>query len=100
MFSGLAGDRRTARRHYAKLRALRLVGGAYVPAIQLCVAAFGTGDISTALSWLRQSAEAERDPNLVLCNVYPFFRHLHHDPGFRDIVVNTMHLALPAIPPR
>jgi Tfp pilus assembly protein PilF len=95
LFSGLAGDRRTARRHFVKLRALRLIAGPFVPAIQLCVAAIGAGEVPTALNWLRQSAEVERDPNLILSNVYPFFRHLHHEPGFKDIVVNTMHLALP-----
>lgn len=95
LFSGLAGDPRAARRHYAKLRALRMLAGRYVPAIQLCVAAFGAGDIPTALSWLRESAEVERDPNLVLSNVYPFFRHLHHDRGFQDIVVKTLSLTLP-----
>ena len=96
LFSGLAGDRRTARRHFTKLRAARAVAGRYVPAGQLCAAALGAGDLTAAVAWLREGALVERDPNLVLTNVYPFFRHLHHDPGFRAFVVDTMKLPLPA----
>lgn len=95
LFSGLSGDERTARRHFRKLKALRLVAGGYVPAVQMGVAALGAGEVGTALSWFRESAEVERDPNMVLINRYPFLRHVHHEPGFRDIVVETMKLTLP-----
>lgn len=95
LFSGLAGDHRTARRHFTKLRAARALAGRYIPAGQLCIAALGAGDLTAAVAWLREGAIVERDPNLVLTNVYPFFRHLHHDPGFRTFVVETMKLALP-----
>jgi hypothetical protein len=95
LFSGLTGDRRTARRHYAKLRAARAITGRYVPAGQLCIAALGAGDAAAAVAWLREGAMIERDPNLVLTNVYPFFRHLYDDVGFRTFVVDTMKLELP-----
>lgn len=94
LFSGLAGDRRRARYHFGQLKTLRYLAGRFVPAVQLSVAALGAGEIETALNWLRQSAEVERDPNLVLCNRYPFFRHLHHEPGFQAIVVDMMRLPL------
>jgi Flp pilus assembly protein TadD len=96
LFRGLAGDRRTARRHFVKLRALRAVAGRYSPAGQLCIAALGAGDPEAAVSWLREGALVERDPNLVLTNVYPFFRHLYRDEPFRSFVAKTMKLALPA----
>ena len=96
LFSGLTGDRRTARRHFAKLRAARAIAGRYIPAGQLCIAALGAGDSTAAVAWLREGAIVERDPNLVLTNVYPFFRHLHHDEGFRTFVQDTMRLRLSA----
>jgi Tfp pilus assembly protein PilF len=96
LFSGLTGDRRTARRHFVKLRAARAIAGRYIPAGQLCIAALGAGDHAAAVAWLREGAIVERDPNLVLTNVYPFFRHLHHDAAFRAFVIDTMKLALPA----
>jgi hypothetical protein len=95
LFSGLAGDRRTARRHYAKLRAARALPVRYVPAGQLGIAAIGAGYLEDGVRWLRLGAEVERDPNLVLINVYPFFRHLSRDAGFHSLVVDTMHLPLP-----
>jgi tetratricopeptide (TPR) repeat protein len=96
LFSGLAGDRRTARRHFAKLRAGRLLTGHhYIPAGQLCIAALGAGDPDAAVAWLREGAVVERDPNLVLTNVYPFFRHLHGHAGFQAFVRDTMRLQLP-----
>lgn len=95
-FSGLAGDRRSARRHFLKLQAARAVAGSFVPAGQLCAAAFGSGDVRAGVDWLRKGAVVERDPNLVLSNVYPFFRHLHDEPGFRAVVVDTMGLRLPS----
>jgi hypothetical protein len=94
LFSGLSGDARSARRHFRKLKALRLVAGGYVPAVQMAVAALGAGEVDTALSWLRESAEVERDPNMVLVHRYPFLRHIHHEAGFRRIVVDTMRLTL------
>jgi Tfp pilus assembly protein PilF len=95
LFSGLGGDHKTARRHFAKLRAARALAGRFVPAGQLCIAALGTGNLTGAVGWLREGAVVERDPNLVLTNVYPFFRHLHHHPEFRTFVLETMKLALP-----
>ncbi len=98
LFSGLAGDRRTARRHFTKLRGLRLVAGHYIPAGQLCIAALGAGDPEGALEWLREGAIVERDPNLVLTNVYPFFRHLHASQAFQAFVLETMRLSFPQRP--
>jgi tetratricopeptide (TPR) repeat protein len=86
LFSGLAGDIGTARRHFLKLRAARALSGAHIPAGQLGLAALGVGEIKTAMHWLREGAVAERDPNFVLIGVYPFFRHLHHVPAFRELV--------------
>ena len=100
LFSGLAGDRPTARRHYRKLRGGRALAGRYVPAGQLCIAALGSGEIADAIHWLREGAIVERDPNLVLTNVYPFFRHLHHEPSFRALVTETMKLTIPDSGPR
>ena len=97
LFSGLSGDRGTARRHFAKLRAARAVAGRYVPAGQLAIAALGAGDVTAAVTWLREGAVVERDPNLVLANVYPFLRHLHHDARFRTLVADTMNLSLPTL---
>jgi len=94
LFSGLIGDRRTARRHFVKLRAARAIAGRYIPAGQLCIAALGAGDFDAAVDWLREGAIVERDPNLVLSNVYPFFRHLHPHHAFRTLIVDTMKLAL------
>ncbi len=94
LFSGLAGDRRTARRHYRKLRGGSALTGRYVPAGQLCIAALGSGEVAEALRWLREGAIVDRDPNLVLTNVYPFFRHLHSEPSFRSLVSETMKLAI------
>ena len=95
-FSGLNGDVRTARRHLLKLKTARSVAGKFVPSAQLSAAAFGAGDHQQGVDWLRRGALDERDPNLVLANVYPFFRHLHRHPGFRAVVVDTMGLRLPA----
>lgn len=95
LFSGLAGDRKTARRHFTKLRGVRMLAGQYIPAGQLCIAALGAGDIDGAVEWLREGAVVERDPNLVLTNVYPFFRHLRGSAAFRALVEETMHLNLP-----
>ena len=61
---------------------------------QLGLATLGAGDIEAAIGWLREGAEVERDPNFVLSNVYTFFRHLHGEPGFRALVVDTMGLSL------
>lgn len=94
LFNGLAGASRVARRHYSKLRAGRALAGSYVPAGQLCIAALGAGDVDAAMTWLREGALVERDPNLVLVNVYPFFRHVHADPRFRTLAVDTMRLPL------
>lgn len=94
LFSGLAGDRRTARRHYRKLRGGRALAGLYVPSGQLCIAALGAGEVAEALHWLREGAIVERDPNLVLTNVYPFFRHLHGEAAFRSLVIDAMKLAV------
>lgn len=96
LYSGLAGDRQTARRHMMKLRALRAIAGRHVPAGQLGLAAIGTGDLDDAVHWLREGAEVERDPNFILSNVYPFFRHLYDHPGFRSLIVDSMHLSLAA----
>jgi Tfp pilus assembly protein PilF len=98
LFSGLAGDRKTARRHFTKLRAARMLPGQYIPAGQLCIAALGAGDIDGAVEWLREGAVVERDPNLVLTNVYPFFRHLRGSDAFRTLVEKTMSLKLPLNP--
>lgn len=96
LFSGLAGDRRTARRHFTKLRAARAVTGHhFIPAGQLSIAALGAGDIPAAIDWLRAGALVDRDPNLVLVNVYPFFRHIHGHPEFKALVCDTMGLRLP-----
>lgn len=95
LFAGLAGDVGTARRHFLKLRAARALSGAHLPAGQLGLAALGVGEISTALYWLREGAVVERDPNFVLISVYPFFRHLHHEPEFRALVA-SMGLPEPA----
>jgi len=65
LFRGLSGDRKTAGRHFRKLRAARLLAGRYVPAGQLCIAALGAGDRDGAVEWLREGAVVERDPNLV-----------------------------------
>lgn len=94
-FSGLAGDRRTARRHYLKLRAARMVAGQFVPASQLFAAAYGAGEHGAAFEWLRVGAADEHDPNLVLAAAYPFFRHLHDIAEFRTIVTEVLGLALP-----
>jgi Flp pilus assembly protein TadD len=99
LFSGLAGDRRTARRHFRKLYAARLVARSYIPSGQLCIAALGAGDPDGAIAWLRTGALVERDPNLVLINVYPFFRHLHGSQDFHSLVLDTMHLPLPQLRP-
>lgn len=95
LFSGLAGDTVTARRHYLKLRAARALPGVHVPAGQLGLAALGVGDLKAAVSWLREGAVVERDPNFVLIGVYPFFRHLYHNLDFRALVT-TMGLSLSA----
>jgi Tfp pilus assembly protein PilF len=101
LFSGLTGNRSAARRHLAKLRAARAVARRYVPAGQLFIAALGAGDVKAANAWLREGALVERDPNLVLANVYPFLRHLHGDFDFRSFVTGTMGLSLPpALTPR
>ncbi|NOT45357.1 MAG: tetratricopeptide repeat protein [Acidobacteria bacterium] len=92
LFAGLAGDRRTARRHLTKLQAARMLAKPYVPAGQLCIAALGAGDVDGAVEWLRLGAVVERDPNLVLTGVYPFFRHLQGHPGFDALVRDTMRL--------
>jgi len=99
LFRGLAGDRKTARRHFRKLRAGRALAGRYVPAGQLCIAALGAGDIDAAIEWLRQGAVVERDPNLVLTNVYPFFRHLRGNAAFLSLVEDTMRLRFPKVLP-
>jgi hypothetical protein len=96
LFSGLAGDRTTARRHFAKLRGAKAIAGRYVPAGQVAIAAIGAGRIEDGLGWLREGALSERDPNLILINVYPFFRHLYPNPAFRSLVVDTMHLPVPS----
>ena len=99
LFSGLAGDRKTARRHFTKLRGARLLAGHYyIPAGQLCIAALGAGDVDGAVEWLREGAVVERDPNLVLTNVYPFFRHLRANDAFRSLVQDTMRLTFPPWP--
>jgi serine/threonine-protein kinase len=99
LFSGLAGDRKTARRHFTKLRGARsLAGRRYIPAGQLCIAALGAGDIDAAVAWLREGAVVERDPNLVLTNVYPFFRHLRASAAFQSLVQDTMRLTFPLSP--
>jgi hypothetical protein len=99
LFSGLAGDRKTARRHFTKLRGARtLTGRHYIPAGQLCIAALGAGDMDAAVEWLREGAVVERDPNLILTNVYPFFRHLRTNDAFRSLVQDTMRLTFPAAP--
>jgi len=95
LFSGLAGDRRSARRHFFKLRAARAVAGTFVPAAQLCGAAFGAGDTAAAFHWLREGALVERDPNLLLANVYPFFRHRRREQAFREVAVDAMGLPHP-----
>jgi hypothetical protein len=94
LFSGLAGDRRTAKRHFTKLRGMRALAGHYVPAGQLCIAALGAGDLDGAVKWLHEGAVVERDPNLVLTNVYPFFRHLYAHQAFQSFVRDTMRLQL------
>jgi len=71
-----------------------------VPAGQLCIAALGSGEIADAIHWLREGATVERDPNLVLTNVYPFFRHLHREPSFRSLVTEAMKLTIPDSGPR
>jgi tetratricopeptide (TPR) repeat protein len=98
LFSGLAGDRKTARRHFRKLRGARLLAGHYIPAGQLCIAALGAGDHDGAVEWLREGAVVERDPNLVLTNVYPFFRHLRENGAFQALVQDTMRLKFPPAP--
>jgi len=96
LFSGLAGDRAAARRHFLKLRAARALPGAYVPAGQLGLAAVGLGEPRTALHWLHEGAVVERDPNFILIAVYPFFRHLYRETAFRDLVA-TMGLPAPRV---
>ncbi len=96
LFSGLAGNQSVARRHFHKLRAARTVIGRHLPAGQLGLAAYGAGDHDTALYWLREGAVTERDPNFILVNAYPFFRHLHSHPGFQALVCTEMGLTLPA----
>jgi Tfp pilus assembly protein PilF len=95
MLSGLGGDRQTARRQLLMLKAGRAIAGRHLPAGQLGLAAMGAGDIDGAIHWLREGAEVERDPNFILSNVYPFFRHLHQHPEFRALVVDRMQLKLP-----
>jgi Flp pilus assembly protein TadD len=94
LFSGLNGQHGTARWHMSKLKGIRLLAGAKVPAIHLAVAALGEGDRDGAVDWLRQASVVERDPHAILNNVYPFFRHLHGHPGFRQLVCETMKLPL------
>jgi Flp pilus assembly protein TadD len=94
LFCGLNGQRSTARWHLSKLKGMRLLARRQVPAIQLAVAALGAGDADGAVEWLREASVTERDPNAVLNNVYPFFRHLHQHVGFRSLVVDTMKLPL------
>ena len=98
LFSGLAGDQKTARRHFRKLRGARMLAGHYIPAGQLCIAALGAGQVDAAVEWLREGAVVERDPNLVLSNVYPFFRHLRSSGAFQSLVQETMRLRLPQPP--
>ena len=99
LFTGLDGDRRRAKWHLSKLRSARLLAGRQVPGIQLAVATLGAGDADGAVDWLREACVVERDPNAILNNVYPFFRHLHDHPRFRALIVDTMKLPLsPARP--
>lgn len=98
LFRGLSGDRGTARRHFIKLRSARVLARKYIPAGQLSIAALGAGDVDGALEWLREAALVERDPNLVLTNVYPFFRHLRSSDAFRRLVEDTMQLKFPPMP--
>jgi hypothetical protein len=95
LFSGLAGDRTTARRHLRKLKAARTIAGRYIPAGQLAIAALGAGDADDAVNWFREGAEIERDPNSILVNVYPFFRHLSDHAGLASFVTGTMKLRFP-----
>jgi Flp pilus assembly protein TadD len=94
LFCGLGGQDGVARWHMSKLQGIRFLAGAKVPAIHLAVAALGAGDKDAAVEWLRQASLVERDPHAVLNNVYPFFRHLHRHPGFRQLVGETMKLPL------
>lgn len=75
-----------------------MLPGQYIPAGQLCIAALGAGDVDEAIEWLHEGAVVERDPNLVLTNVYPFFRHLRGSEAFRTLVEKTMSLTFPPIP--
>jgi len=95
LFSGLAGQHQRAQWHLRKLIAMRRVAGHRVPAIQLAVAFLGAGDADAAVEWLHLASVIERDPNAVLNNVYPFFRHLHGHAGFRELITGTMKLPLP-----
>jgi tetratricopeptide (TPR) repeat protein len=94
LFAGLNGQQQTARWHLSKLKGARLLAGRKVPAMQLAVACLGAGYPDRAVEWLREASIVERDPNAVLNNVYPFFRHLHRHAGFRALVVNAMKLPL------
>ena len=95
LFMGLNGEYQAARWHLSKLKSMRLLAGRRVPAIHIALGTLGVGDTDGAVAWLREACLVERDPNAVLNNVYPFFRHLHSHLGFRDLVSAEMKLPLP-----
>lgn len=99
LFSGLSGKRGRAYRKFIELRAARVVARRHVPAAQVAIAALGAGRVDEAVSLLHEGAVKDRDNNLVLLNVFPFFRHIHDHAGFRELL-QTMRLRLPASNPR
>jgi hypothetical protein len=92
LFTGLAGDLRKARRLYAELRKLKDAGRVFVPSFQLLTASVGAGDLDAATEHAIEATTVEHDTSLSWLAIYSHLRHIHHHPGFRSLVTDTLKL--------
>ena len=92
---GFSGNQSAAKAIYHQLKHLRQQGQTFIPASQLAVAAIGIHDYDTAVEWFTISVLTDRDPIMNWIAIVPFNRHIHHHPGFRNLVTNTMKLSFP-----
>lgn len=67
------------------LKKYQQAGSQYFPALAVAAAYAKVGDKQKAMEWLEKSY-TERDGNLTLVNCLPYFKGLHGDPGFAELL--------------
>jgi tetratricopeptide (TPR) repeat protein len=84
LFAGLSGSPRVAHRRISWFRSIQRTGR-YIPPSQFAACWLGAGDSDKAVRFLEAAVE-DRDPLAVWFYAYPFFRHLHENARFRNLI--------------